>query len=180
MHVLVMLADGFEEVEALTPTDILRRAGADATLVSITNGLNVVGAHGISVKADVTINEANTENLDAVILPGGGLGTENLAASDAVKAIINKAVNSNAVVAAICAAPSVLGRMGLLDGKEYACYPSFEKYMPKGIRSKSNVAVDGKIITAAGMGVSVDFALAVTEKLYGKECADKISNGIIR
>ena len=180
MNVLILLAEGFEECEALVPTDVLRRAGADATLVSITNSLDVTGAHGITVKADTTLQNANTDKIDALLLPGGGLGTENLANSTAVSAVINKAVQQQSIIAAICAAPSVLGRLGLLDGKEYACYPGFEKYMPNAKRSQHNVVKDGKTITAAGMGVSLDFALAVTESLYGKETAEKISIGIIR
>ncbi len=180
MRVLVLLANGFEECEALVPTDVLRRAGAETLLVSVSGGSSVTGAHGITVETDTVISEVDIEDVSAIILPGGAAGTELLAESFHVKNLIESAVANGIYVAAICAAPSVLGRMGLLDGRSIACYPGFEKHMPAANVTGEKVETDDIFITAAGMGVSLEFGLKITELLFGQDTAAKIAEQIIK
>ena len=122
--VYMFLADGFEEVEALAPLDILRRAKVEVVTLGVT-GEYIRGAHDIVVKADMPLEKATFDNIDAVILPGGLGGTNNMEASDKVKELVSYAADNNKLVCAICAAPSILGNMGLLSGKEATCYPGF-------------------------------------------------------
>lgn len=175
MKALILLAEGFEECEALTPADVLMRAGVEVELVSINDDLLVKGAHGITVKADKLISEISTDGLSVLVLPGGGLGTENLAASFSVNGLVQMAVGMGVYVAAICAAPSVLGRLGLLDGRKIACYPGFEKYMPTANLTGNKVEVDDIFVTAEGMGVSLEFGLKIVELLFGQESASKLA-----
>ena len=177
--IAILLAGGFEEIEALTPLDILRRAGLDARTVAVGNKI-AVGSHGISVICDMTEDEVNLDDLTAVIFPGGMPGSLNLDASAFSDKVIDAVLKNNGIIAAICAAPLVLGRRGLLNGKRAVCYPGFEKEL-KGATVESGVGVvtDGNIITARGMGVATDFALAIVEKILGKEKADEISAAIL-
>lgn len=178
MNVIILLADGFEECEALTPADVLRRAGAKVSLVAVKDKEVVEGAHGIRVLADALIDSLDGTVPDALLLPGGLKGTEALGASKQVKALIEKSVEADKYVAAICAAPSVLGKMGYLDGRKMACYPGFEKYMERADKTGNKVEVDGKFITAEGMGVSLEFALKITELLFGADVSDDIAEQI--
>lgn len=172
------LADGFEEVEAISPVDILRRAGAEVRTVGVT-GKSVTGAHGITVEADITENEVRLDAcVDAVILPGGMPGTLNLEKSETVKEAVRFAAENGKLVCAICAAPSVLGHMGLLEGKEAIAYPGFEKDLTGASVSDRFVVRDGSFITAKGAGVAVDFGLEIAGTLYGKETAEKIRKSI--
>lgn len=175
MKALILLANGFEECEALITADLLLRAGTEVVLASIEDGLEVKGAHGISVMANALVSDVDMADADVLVLPGGADGTEALAASYQVKGLIEKAVNEGKYVAAICAAPSVLGRMGLLDGRNIACYPGFEKYMPAANVTGAKVETDDIFITAEGMGVTMQFALKITELLYGSDMAEKIA-----
>ena len=174
----VFLADGFEEIEALAPIDILRRASKPVTVVGVT-GKTVTGAHGIKVTADVTIDEASREDIDMIVLPGGLPGADNLQNSPEVCEYIALANNKGAFIAAICAAPKILGALGLLKGKEAICYPGFENELKGAVISDKKVVCDGNIITAAGMGVAVDFALKLVELLASSEASEKIKKGII-
>ena len=178
--VYMFLAEGFEEIEALAPLDLLRRAGVKITTVGI-GGEYVTGSHGITVKADVADTEAKIENAEMVILPGGMPGTKNLDASAIVHGAIDSAEKSGAFVAAICAAPMILGKRGDLNGKTAVCYPGFEEYLAGAILCprEKKVAVDGKFITARGMGVAVDFGLALVEALCGKAKSDELKSAII-
>ena len=178
MKALILLANGFEESEAIVTADILMRAGTEVLLVSVEDGPDVLGAHGISVKADTMISDVLSLDTDVLVLPGGGAGTETLAMSFQVKGLIEKAVDEGIYVAAICAAPSILGRMGLLDGRNIACYPGFEKYMPAANVTGQKVETDDIFITAEGMGVTMQFALKITELLYGAETAEKIAQEV--
>ncbi len=178
MKALILLANGFEECEALTPADVLRRAGVDVSLVSIGNELKVTGAHNISVMADVLLSDIDTSAPDVLILPGGLKGTEALGESYQVKALIENSVSAGSYVAAICAAPSILGKMGYLDGRDIACYPGFEKNMEQANRTGEKVEVDDIFITAEGMGVSLEFALKITELLFGTAVAGDIAEQI--
>lgn len=174
----VFLADGFEEIEALAPIDILRRASKPVTVVGVT-GKTVTGAHGIKVTADVTIDEASREDIDMIVLPGGLPGADNLQNSPEVCEYIALANDKGAFIAAICAAPKILGALGLLKGKEAICYPGFENELKGAVISDKKVVCDGNIITAAGMGVAVDFALKLVELLASSEASEKIRKGII-
>ncbi len=175
--VYMFLADGFEETEALAPLDILRRGGVEVQTVGVTGGY-VTGAHGITVKADILPPIALKDNTEAVILPGGGVGTQNLDASVLVKEAVQSAYSSGKLICAICAAPSVLGKMGLLRGKKATCYPGFEKYLDGAELSEANVAESGNVITANGMGAALDFGFAVLARLRGADKAEEVKRQI--
>lgn len=174
IYVTILLAEGFEEAEALIPADLLRRAGADVSLVSIDGSETVMGAHGICVHADHGIDDVDRQALSCLLLPGGSLGTERLGESIRVQNLIRYASENGLYVAAICAAPSILGKLGLLDGRRYACYPGFEKDIPDGIRTGKKVEHDDIFITAEGMGVSFAFGFKLVELLFGSECANQL------
>ena len=176
--VYVFLANGFEEIEALTPIDMLRRAGIETTSVSITSENTVVGAHNIAVLADKTVYDITPDNIDAVILPGGMPGADNLNASQEVHAFIDRAVAMGKPVCAICAAPYILGEKGLLKDKKATCYPGFEKSLLGATPSDDGCIVDGSIVTAKAMGKAIDFSLAIIELLLDKDTAEKIKNSI--
>lgn len=175
--VYMFLADGFEETEALAPLDILRRGRVEVQTVGVTGGY-VTGAHGITVKADILPPIALKDNTEAVILPGGGVGTQNLDASVLVKEAVQSAYSSGKLICAICAAPSVLGKMGLLRGKKATCYPGFEKYLDGAELSEANVAESGNVITANGMGAALDFGFAVLARLRGADKAEEVKRQI--
>ena len=162
--VYLFLADGFEEVEALTPVDVLRRAGVEVTTVGI-GGTTVRGSHGILVQADAAETDVTTDDLTAVILPGGMPGTLNLDASDTVRRLLSAAVARQAVIGAICAAPSVLGHQGILQGKRATCFPGFESELAGATVLPDIVVTDGRIITAKGAGAALPFALALAAAL---------------
>lgn len=174
----LFLANGFEEVEALAPLDLLRRAGLSVTTVGI-GGTEIVGAHGISVKADLPDWQYHNPNPELIFLPGGMPGTLNLANSPTVKKAIQTAHRQNAWIAAICAAPSILGDMGLLAGKKAVCYPGFESHLTDAILSDQTVVRDGTIITAAGMGVALELGFLLVELLCGKEKARELRHATI-
>lgn len=173
----VFLANGFEEIEALTAVDILRRANVEVVTVGVGNA-TPVGAHGIAVCADITENELNLSAIDGVVLPGGMPGTTNLEASAVVQAAIAYAAERGLLLAAICAAPSVLGHGGYLHGKKATCYPGFEKDLIDAVVSVGGVVTDGNVVTASGAGVAVDFALELVRYLVSAETADAIRGGI--
>ena len=141
--VYFFLADGFEEIEALCPVDLCRRVGIDAKTVSITESNVVTGSHGIAVMADLTAKD-DLGDFDMIVLPGGLPGTTNLEASPLVQSAIDKALAEDKYIAAICAAPMVLGNRGILDGKEAICFPGFEKYLTGATVSEKKVVTDGK------------------------------------
>ena len=178
--IYMFLANGFEETEAIAPLDILRRAGLSVTTVGI-GGKKVTGAHGIVVSADIADAELDLSSapIEAVILPGGMPGTLNLNASPAVHSAIDKAAAEGAIIAAICAAPMILGEKMLLSGKEAVCYPGFEAHL-KGARLSDKKAVrDGNVITAKGMGVALEFGLMLAAALKGDEIYESIRSAII-
>lgn len=176
--VYLFLADGFEEIEALTPLDMLRRAGIDTLSVSINPTPEVKGAHGITVIADTVAEGLPLCDIDAVILPGGLPGADNLRLNKTVNEFIDKANSENKLICAICAAPRILGEKGLTVGKKAICYPGFEDYLKGALVVDCGCVTDGNIITAKGMGKATDFALAIIEYLKDKETADKIKNSI--
>lgn len=177
--VYVMLAEGFEEVEAISPIDVLRRGGVELKTVGVT-GKTVAGAHGVPVVADCTPDEVVLETADMVILPGGMPGTKNLYASDFVRNAVQYCVDYDKYIAAICAAPSViLGGMGLLKGKEATCYPGMEDGMIGAKPQDKPFCVDGKIITGRAAGTALDFALALCAILKGQDVADQVRRDIV-
>lgn len=171
--VYVFLADGFEEVEAIEPVDIMRRAGLDVLTVGLSDA-PVTGSHGIEVKADIVIDEVDYDNIEAVVLPGGGLGHERLDASDSVHAVINYAAAHGKYICAICASPSILGRKQLLSGKRATCFPGFEKYLYGAEYVTDKAVVDGKIITARGAGAAAEFGFEIVAALKDREAADEV------
>jgi 4-methyl-5(b-hydroxyethyl)-thiazole monophosphate biosynthesis len=176
--VCVFLADGFEEIEGLTVVDLLRRAGIVTNTVSIMNRKEIQGAHNITVIADQLFEEADFREYDMLVLPGGMPGTLNLGAHKELVELLKQAASDGKNIAAICAAPSVLGDNGILKGKRAICYPGFEDRLAEAIITKENVVVDKNIITSRGMGTAIEFGLAIIEKLINQETALKISNSI--
>ena len=176
--VYMFLAEGFEEIEALCPLDLLRRVGVDVKTVGV-GSKTVCGAHGIRVLADMCEDDLISFDADMIILPGGMPGTLNLDASKSVHKAIDAAVQNGSYIAAICAAPSILGNLGLLCGKEAICYPGFEDRLVGAKISDRRVVVDGKIITAARMGVALDFGLVLVELLCDKAKAQALRKGVI-
>lgn len=173
----VFLANGFEEIEALATVDILRRAGVEVVTVGV-GGSNAVGAHGIAVCADIVEDELDIAAIDGVVLPGGMPGTTNLEASAVVQTAVKSAYERGLLVAAICAAPSILGHGGYLNGKKATCYPGFEPELTNAAVINEGVVRDGSIITASGAGVAVDFALELVRYLVSDEMAESIRRGI--
>lgn len=175
--IYVFLANGFEEVEALTPVDILRRAGLEVKTVGV-GGKVVTGSHGIPVTADLEEKDVTTDDMEMVVLPGGMPGTLNLEKSPIVCASTEYCAKNGLYVAAICAAPSVLGHLGLLEGKNAICFPGFEGELKGASLSEKFVCVDGKTVTAKGMGVAVEFGLTLVSLLVSEDEAQKIRTGI--
>ena len=176
--VLVALAHGFEEIEALAPVDIFRRAGYHVVLAGV-NGLQIKGAHDIVVHCDQRIEDVGTD-YDAMVIPGGGLGSKNLAASWEVNEKMLLIANNGSLIAAICAAPAVvLGPAGLLEGHKAVCFPGAESNTPGFHFGTDRVCVDGNLITARAAGCAIEFALAVVEKLSGRETADMLAERIL-
>ena len=170
--ILLLLADGFEETEALVPLDLLRRGKCDVKTVGIT-GKTVVGAHGIAVTADLSPKDV-LGKIDALILPGGMPGTSNLDVSPDVDRLIRQTLSDGGRLAAICAAPLVLGRRGLLVGKRAVCFPGFENELRGAIKSDKRVETDGSVTTAVGMGAAYEFGLALLSLLAGRETAEAV------
>ena len=176
--VYMFLAEGFEEIEALCPLDLLRRAGVAVTTVGI-GGEYITGSHGITVKADVCGKDASITDTKMVILPGGMPGTTNLDASELVHNTLDLAKKRDAYIAAICAAPMILGKRGDLKGKDAVCYPGFEKYLEGATIPDKKVVTCGSYVTAGGMGVALEFGLALVCALCGKEKADELRRAVI-
>ena len=177
--VAVFFATGYEEIEALTVVDILRRADVETPMVSITQERCVTGSHSISVAMDAVLTDINFDELDMIVLPGGGLGTQNLEACEALMAQVDTFVAQGKPVAAICAAPSVLGDLGILKGKRAACYPGFEERLAGAEVVYEKVAVDSNVTTSRAMGTAVPFALALAQQLASPEKAEEIKKGIL-
>ena len=176
--IYLFLANGFEEIEALCPLDLLRRAGLEVTTVGV-GGEMICGSHGITVAADIPEGMYADGKPDMIILPGGMPGAKHLDESRVVDTALKAAVRNGSFIAAICAAPMVLGHRGLLAGKEAICYPGFEDHLTGANISDKRVVRDGKIITAAGMGVALEFGLALVEALKGQEAAEELRRTVI-
>jgi 4-methyl-5(b-hydroxyethyl)-thiazole monophosphate biosynthesis len=185
---IVLLAEGFEEVEAVSPIDYLRRAGIEVTIAAIGNyetshRLSVKGARGIQINADTTLAELiknGVGSYDAVIAPGGMPGAANLAASKETSTLLKDMAVSGKLVCAICASPAVvLAPLGLLSGKRFTCYPGMEEKVTDGKWSEDKAVVDGNIITSRGAGTAGEFAIAIIEKLLNETAAKKIADSVL-
>lgn len=171
--VYVLLANGFEEIEALTPVDILKRAGVQVKMVSITGDLCVTGAHDIKVMADISLKEIEKDEMELLMLPGGA-GHTNLDESADVHSLIDYAVDNEKYVAAICASPSIIGKKGLLKGRKATAFPGFEKYLLGADVLTDKVVTDGRFITAKGAGASAEFGFCMVEKFCGEKVAREL------
>lgn len=180
MHkIAVFLADGFEEIEALTVVDICRRAGIEVKMVSVKGQLEVTGSHKIQVKADELFEETDFDSLDMLVLPGGMPGTRNLEAHTGLMEKVDAFYEEGRYVAAICAAPSILGHRGILKGRQACCYPGFEDELEDAQVTMQPVTRSEHIITSRGMGCAIPFGLAITEIFCGAEKAEELSEKII-
>ena len=177
--VYLFLAPGFEEIEALTVVDLLRRAGISITTISISNTRNVTGAHDICVSADTLFEDVDFSDGDMFILPGGAPGTCNLNAFEPLKELLKKAYEDKKWIGAICAAPMVLGHLGFLEGRKATCYPGFEKDLLGAVHSTNPVIVDGNIITSRGLGTAIDFAGELIALLKDRDVSEHIKKQII-
>ncbi|MDR3268879.1 MAG: DJ-1/PfpI family protein [Tannerella sp.] len=175
----LFLATGFEETEAIGTADVLRRGGVQLTTVSITGKLAVAGAHQITVVADQLFEEADYADADALILPGGGPGSQMLNGHEALKKQLVRQYEQNKWVAAICAAPLVLGGLGLLKGKKATCYPGIEPQLTGAILTDAPAVTDGNIITGKGPGLVFDFGLAILTALQGAEVANGVAGDLL-
>lgn len=175
----VFLAEGFEEIEGLTVVDILRRAGLPVTTISITGQKELHGSHQIGVLADALYGEIDFSEYGGVVLPGGMPGTTNLGNHPGVMETVQSFAAEGKLVAAICAAPSVLGQAGLLKGKKAACYPGFEDKLDGAEVVFESVAEDGNIITSRGMGTAIPFALRLAAYFTTEQKAKELAEGII-
>jgi 4-methyl-5(b-hydroxyethyl)-thiazole monophosphate biosynthesis len=167
--IYLFLADGFETVEALAPVDVMRRAGIEVVTVSIMGRNEVVSAQDVTVLADTLYEDCCFADADALVLPGGGVGTDNLSAHEPLRSLLVDAHANGKLVAAICAAPMVFGRIGILEGRKATCYPGCEGDLYGAEYTAAPVEQDGNIVTACGPGVSFDFGFAIVERLCGSE-----------
>jgi len=180
MQVCLQLADGFEEIEAISVVDILRRADIPVQMVSIMGKRAVVGAHQVTVMADVLFENVDYNDVDMIILPGGGGGTQNMAKHTGLKQQLTKQAMDGKWIAAICAAPTIIGQLGLLVGKSATCYPGCESQLTgANVGTSPSVIVDGKIITSRGPGTSLAFGLKIVEVLKGLELANNVKDQMI-
>ena len=177
--IFVFLADGFEEIEAITPIDVLRRAGLNVQTVSVMDKQTVSGAHGIPVVADKMFADIHLEDAEMLLLPGGLPGATNLDAHQGLSDMIMTFASEGKALAAICAAPLVFGNRGLLQGKKATCYPGFESYLTGAEYTAALVEKDDNFITAKGPGAAMDFAFAIVEKYCGVEKVNEVKSGMM-
>ena len=175
----IFMADGCEEIEGLTVVDVVRRAGIAIDMISITGKKEVAGAPGITFAADVLAEEADFDSYDGIVLPGGMPGTLNLGKHEIVKKVITSYAAGGKLTAAICAAPSVLGENGILEGKHAVSYPGFEEKLLGARVGAEKVAVDGNIVTSRGMGTAIEFAMAIVKWLDPRADIDAMEANIM-
>lgn len=177
-RVCIFFTTGYEEIEGLTVVDVLRRAGIAVEMVSVTKEIEVSGSHGIPVRMDKLFEEVDFEQVDMLVLPGGP-GTKALEAHQKLMAQVEAFDRAGKNIAAICAAPSILGHKGILKGKRACAYPGYEDELAGAQVSRKPTETDGNIVTGRGMGCSIDFALAIVSKLLGEEKARELAEKII-
>jgi protein deglycase len=176
-HAIIILADGFEEVEAVTVIDLLRRAEIRVTVLGL-DGVEVRGAHDVWIRADQLFN-GFSEPFDALILPGGGPGTKKLAASKDLVELVRQSHERGLLCAAICAAPTILAKAGILDDKKAVCYPGCEDKMGDAVVLEDAVVVDGNIITSRSAGTAIPFGLEIIYALLGEEVEENVRSAIL-
>ena len=178
MRIGVFFGERFEDVEALTVVDLLRRAGHDVETVSVSSSNYVMSSHGVEIRTDFTVSEVSLSSYDCLVLPGGP-GHKNLEKCDRLmKHVKYFAKDDNKYIAAICAAPSIFGRLGLLEGKKATCFPGYEDQLKGATCTGAEAEIDGNIITGRSAGCAVPFALKLIEALDGREAAEKIAESI--
>ncbi|MBO5207767.1 MAG: DJ-1/PfpI family protein [Lachnospiraceae bacterium] len=177
--VSVFFAPGYEEIEALTVVDILRRAGIEVDMVSITGEKKVTGSHKITVEMDKLFEEVDFEQNDMIVLPGGMPGTTNLEAFEPLMKQVEDFYAKEKYVAAICAAPSIFGHRGMVKGRNACANPGFESHLEGANVKKEPAVVDGHVITSRGMGTAIPFGLAILEQLKGKEAAEEMKGKLV-
>ena len=175
----ILFANGYEEVEALTVVDLLRRAKIGCEILSVADSGQVTGSHGISIGADRNFSGTDFSQYDGVILPGGMPGTTNLAADERVLALLRSFAAAGKLTAAICAAPTVLAKAGLLEGNKAVCYPGMEEQLTGAKVSFDPVAVDGTVITSRGLGTAIPFALSIVQYFEGRERAEALASSVV-
>lgn len=182
-RIAVFLAEGFEEIEALTVVDLCRRAGIEVLMAAVTkeggNACHVTGSHGITVKADRMLEEVDFDGLDMLVLPGGMPGTRNLEACAFLMEKLDAFYEAGRCISAICAAPSVFGHRGYLEGRNACAYPGFEKELAGAKVSASPVEVSDNVTTSRGLGTAIPFALAIVERFCGRDRAEELAKSVV-
>ncbi len=178
-RIAVFFAEGYEEIEGLTVVDICRRSGLSVDMVSVSGERSVKGSHDITVKMDKLFAEADFEQYDMLVLPGGLKGTQGLENHEKLMEQIDDFYAKGKYIAAICAAPSIFGHRGIVKGRRACCYPSFEGHLEGAQVTKGPVEIDGHVITSRGMGTSIPFALAIVSVFCGQQAADDMAEKIV-
>jgi 4-methyl-5(b-hydroxyethyl)-thiazole monophosphate biosynthesis len=179
-RVAVLVADGFEEVEGVTVIDFLRRSGVEVTVAGVT-GERITASRGVVVVPDAPVESLVAEELDAIVLPGGAQGAKNLAGSESSLGLVRALFMQGKLVGAICAAPAIaLAKAGVLAGRQFTCYPGFEKNVSEGTFREDRVVVDGNLITSRAPGTAAEFAVALIKRLVGQEAADTIHDATLQ
>ena len=177
--VYVFFAEGFEEIEAITPVDVLRRAGINVITVSVTGKKQVMGSHNIEITTDALLDEIKSKPADMLILPGGMPGALNLNSNEELKKLIQEYSDEGKQISAICAAPMVLGEMGLLKDKTATCYPGFENHLKGASVTSGPVETSGNIVTGKGVGAAMKFALQLVARLIDKKTSDELAKKMV-
>lgn len=179
-RILVPLGNGFEELEAISVIDVLRRTGCEVVIASLNENLEVISQGKVKIIAQMLLSQIQVEDFDGVVLPGGWEGTQNFIASSQLSQIIHELKNQNKIIAAICAAPFALFKMGILGEKNFTCYPGIEKMIDNPNYTQRNVVVDGNLITSRGPATALEFALHLGEVFAGKEKAKEVGEGMLK
>ncbi len=177
--IAIFFATGYEEIEALTVVDLCRRAGLEIDMISVTKEMEVTSSHGVCVKMDLLFEEANLDTYDCLVLPGGMPGTKNLEAHGGLMAAVDAFYQAGKYIAAICAAPSIFGHKGFLQGRAACSYPSFESHLTGAEVLQAPAVLDGHVLTGRGMGAAIDFGLAIVDIFLGEEKAEEIAAAIV-
>ena len=176
--VYILLGTGFEEIEAVAPCDLMRRAGIEVRYAAL-EGTEVTGSHGIVIRADLTLNEVKLDDMEMLVLPGGLRGVKSILACEPALELTRKAWDAGKLVCAICAAPTILAQLGIAENRSATCYPGMEDRMGSAKMTGTATARDGRLITGRSAGSAIDFGLELIAALNGKEAADKIAGGIV-
>lgn len=176
--VYIILGNGFEEIEAISPCDILRRGGVEVQFAGI-GGRLITGGNGITVQADCTVEEMNLDAMELIMLPGGLGGVRSVQGCETALNAVRYAYENGKYVTAICAAPTVLAQLGITDGKRAVCYPGMEDQMGTAVMQEANAVRDGNVLTGRAPGAAMDFGYLLLETLKGKEVAEKVRSGMV-